>query len=211
MKVPKWAWMLAIAGVLITVGLFAGAMSFGGDSGVKVSTQTVPSTAVVPQEVSYPTNTGLAPDPAPVVVPPSRPANMTRIGSLLITVNSVRVVEDILPLDNRDQPQAHLRYVIVNITAQNIGDRGISPRLEGFKLVDNEFVSERAGFLSAADDRQISILLSGTGSRWNNDGLASGQEFREVSLTFKILKGNKPAFLDYASEYGDQGGRIPLG
>lgn len=172
--------------VIVVVVLFV-AMS-GKGSSVAVASQAAPQAATVPQEVSYPTNTGLAPDPAPVVAPPIRPANQHRFGSLLITVSNVQILQDELP------PETHLRYATIQFTVQEVGSIGSRVDPSYFKLVDND------GVMYSDDYAKDKLKTT---------GLQPGEQTNGI-LYFKILKGTQPTFLDYASKNGETRGRIPL-
>src|SRR3989344_640916 len=215
MKVPKWLGISAtVVALIIVVALFA-ATSDSASSAV-VASQAPAAVVSAPSEEQAPNNVqvSVAVQQQPIAVaPPARPANQHRIGSLLITVNSVRVLEGKIP-SYYGKPQPYLQYVVLELNVQNIGSSIYDLRFEKeFKLVDNEFVSYGSGNVFSNEYGTLGIPSPSTysyGTRSCQGCLEAGKETGTVLLPFKMLKGTKSAFLDYTSKYGDASGRIPL-
>ncbi|MDO8655095.1 MAG: DUF4352 domain-containing protein, partial [bacterium] len=117
----------------------------------------------------------------------TRPANAVRIGDVLFTVVSVKT-PDAKPRE------AHLKYVTVQLTAQNVGQLSASDW--SLALIDSDGVKN-----SEAPDFNDSNYLALT-------GLQAGAQV-QGSVTFKVLADAKPKELQYSSKSGASG-VIPL-
>ena len=126
-----------------------------------------------------------------------RPAGAVRIGDMLFTVVSVKTL-DIKP------PEAHLKYVAVELTAQNVGQLSASDW--SMKLIDSDGVENTIVGGSATRAR-----LGQIGEQSGNfiiTGLKPGAQV-QGPVIFTVLVDAKPKELRYSSKNGDSG-IIPL-
>ncbi len=134
----------------------------------------------------------------------TRPANAVRIGSeFLVTVTSVKPLEDIKPL------QAHLKYVVIELTVQNVGSRANNVGSDDeFVLFDSE--GQRAGDIGgSAAYARLGALGSKVRESWGAPPAAPGQTV-ERTLIYTILADTEPARLEFSNRDTGKSGTIPL-
>ncbi|MBI4123093.1 MAG: DUF4352 domain-containing protein [Parcubacteria group bacterium] len=132
----------------------------------------------------------------------TRPADAVRIGEFLITVNSVSTPSGINP------PEAHLKYVVIELSVQNVGTSSSTIRdIDDFTLFDSDGV--RASALVGGDAESDALGELGKRLRGEYPRVEPGQTLGRV-MVFKILKDTKPARLEFSSLDTGASGTIPL-
>lgn len=126
----------------------------------------------------------------------TRPANAVRIGDMLFTVVSVKTL-DVKP------PKAHLKYVAVELTAQNVGQ--LTTGNWSIELIDSDGV-QNVSWLGSWEYAQFGQ----TGQRardFSINGLKPGAQV-QGPVIFTMLADAKPVRLQYSSSGAS--GVIPL-